>query len=854
MALALLALNAAQSAEYHRFTNPPDWIDTLQPDYAAAAPPSGATNGAWVILLDRQINVVERGDDHYQHLAVKVLNSVGVGEYSQIDFAVDPTFQTLEIHRLQVVRDGVTIDQRPLARVTELSEETDLSRKIYNGRYNVNVLLSDVRAGDVVEYSYTLHSRDRIFAGHYAARFDTGWGIPVHRQHMRVLTPLERPARYRSSESAALPEPRVRDGRRELVLEWRDQPAFTAGHSLPGWYTPWPYVEISDLENWAAVSKLVDPLFRPPRDAGPRVQAAIEEIRRAGGAPEERALRALRFVQEQVRYTSIAIGRGSHEPNPPDIVLERMFGDCKDKSLLLTTMLHGLGIEASVALVHSWRGRALDSALPTPYAFDHAIVRAEIGDSIYWLDPTSTAQYEPLATASPATAFERALVTAAASPVLSAIPQPPSDARAKDVSVFLDLTDGFDGPGTLEITTRFTGALADSTRESLTRGNSEQRQLDYETYTARYYPGARILGPIDVRDDREHNVIDVRERYRLDGAFVPNAAGLLELSLHADEIYSYAEPLGAGGRDAPLALEYPIRVRQSIRALLPEEWYIEPHTVAVDNPAFRYRAGVEYAAKTLLLTYEYEALADYVAAPAIPRLEADRAKMYENLGYQLTYNRGLASGDLAVAPVPMLVALLSLAISIWWAVRYGYRYDPQPHQAAATAPVGIRGWLLIPALSVIVMAGVCAFVLVAWLPTIEANAWRGLPLIVEDAYASWIQPAVVVVVAGSTVLAVASVLSAVLFFAKRTSGPAVFVAVAWAGVAFWTAVTAWSLLSGLDTETRADAFGREATRDVIGTLIWTAYMLSSKRVAATFTRRYRGTATEARPAVAAGAS
>ena len=45
-----------------------------------------------------------------------------------------------------------------MARITALPQETELRGWIYNDTYNINILLSDVRVGDVVEYDYTFHS------------------------------------------------------------------------------------------------------------------------------------------------------------------------------------------------------------------------------------------------------------------------------------------------------------------------------------------------------------------------------------------------------------------------------------------------------------------------------------------------------------------------------------------------------------------------------------------------------------------------------------------------------------------------------------------------------------------------
>ncbi|MFX8207373.1 transglutaminase domain-containing protein, partial [Acinetobacter baumannii] len=85
--------------------------------------------------------------------------------------------------------------------------------------------------------------------------------------------------------------------------------------------------------------------------------------------PEARLLAALRFVQREVRYLGIEMGANSHAPHPPETVLPRRYGDCKDKTLLTLTLLGRLGIPASPALVHTTERQAAAERLPTPWAF-----------------------------------------------------------------------------------------------------------------------------------------------------------------------------------------------------------------------------------------------------------------------------------------------------------------------------------------------------------------------------------------------------------------------------------------------------------------------------------------------------
>ena len=402
------ASGAESAAPLYRYSAAAAWVDRVVPDYDAPVPAGGAVDGAWYLLIDWQVDIRATGDDTYRHIAVKVLNASGVENNSQLNLVVDPTYQSLTIHSLRLVRNGSVIDEQPLARITALPQETELWQRIYNGRYNINVLLSDVRAGDVVEYAYTIHSRDKNFPGHYATSVSTAWSVPVRLQRFRLRYPADRPMRMRLSDGGALPAARAVGDSREFVLEKKDLAVIPTDDERPDWSTPWPYLEVTDLPDWAAVTRMTGPIYRIPTPAGAGVAGVVEQIRAEGGSAQQQALRALQYVQEQIRYTSISIGPGAFRPTDPEIVLERRFGDCKDKSLLLVTMLRALGIEADVALVNSTTGHILNEALPTPYAFDHAIVRATIGAAVYWLDATTPKQFAPLTTDTPAD-FERAL-------------------------------------------------------------------------------------------------------------------------------------------------------------------------------------------------------------------------------------------------------------------------------------------------------------------------------------------------------------------------------------------------------------------------------------------------------------
>jgi hypothetical protein len=619
----------------------------------------------------------------------------------------------------------------------------------------------------------------------------------------------------------------------------------------------WPYLEVSDLGNWSDVVRRVVPLFSVKPSLSPELVAVVANIRSAGGAPAEQALRALQFVQEEIRYVSISIGRGAYQPASPSTVLSRRFGDCKDKSLLLATLLRELGIEAQPALVNTWFGRTLDESLPTPYLFDHAIVRMKIGSDVYWLDGTAEKQFSALSPDSPAD-YEQALVVDGSTTGLARIPRPATGVHGKKSEVLIDLRNGQGKPAKLQITTSYTGTVADSTRRDFTDRSPEQRQSDYINYIVRYYPGAKTSQPITIDDDKSKNVIQVREYYDLDQTYTRNDGGQLEFFVEVDEIYRYVNKLSSSVRKAPLAVAFPIKVQQTIRVLFPEKHPIRNEIVKVENPAFRYASTVDYSeagsSPQLTLDYRYESLSDVVDVAALPQYLADRKRAYDDLGYFL---RPVAKAPPApaapamLAPVPRVVLFLSLAVGIWIAIRFVNRFDPEPVGGVPGSPVGIRGWLLLPAFVVVVTPIISAQAFYVWARFLDVDRWYTLQDAASGPLKPWVQLIALLLVVFGALLFVGEAILLSVFFRKRSSAPRIFIVVCWAGVVVTTGVSFFLMAAHLGGKVNSARLVGELVGGGVRAGIYTAYMVLSKRVRGTFVVRYVGRG--GRVGVAAGA-
>jgi transglutaminase-like putative cysteine protease len=815
----------------------PEWVELATPEYDAPNPASSAPNGVWILLYDRQINVRPAGDDLYVHYAAKLRSAAAVDQSSQISVSIDPSWQSLEFHTLQLVRGGEAIDLRRLARITSLPVETDLQARIYSGTVALNVMLSDVRIGDVVEYAYTIHSRDTLYPGHFSTRLPMAWGTPVLHQRVRLRAPADHALQVRTTDGRAAPPGRRAGAIVEYDVDRTNTPAIPSDEDAPAWYEPRPAFEASDIPSWPEAARMAAHVYGVPKTPGPLLAAVAASIRASGKDRSGLTLTALQYVQDQIRYTSIPIGPGDFRPADPEITLERRFGDCKDKSVLLIALIRQFGIEARPALVHSRRGRSLDTSLPTPYAFDHMIVKATIDETVYWLDATMPKQYAPLAPGDPGR-FERALVVDDASGSLEVMPKPSVDARLEEVELHLDARAGLEAPATLDVTTRYFDGMADEIRPMLAAQSPEQRQVDYINYLARDYPDVKTRAPVTIEDDSNADVLTVQEHYALPHAFVKGKDGALELALMAHELRRFGTTLNSTVRTAPLAVEYPMHLRQLISVQLPQAWAISDDKVAIDDPAFRYRSAVSHASRAVTLTYDYQALADFVAASQVSTYTANRDRLFDDLSYRLTKNtRPPTPRRLAIAPAPFAAIALSILAGLWGAWRWWYRYDPEPASSEPNAPRGIRGWLTLPALSMIFAPIIWTGLIGVYGLYINADVWYTLPTMVPDAFRSWVQPLFLVLAGVGGVISVFYGTTAILFFRRRTSAPAFYILASWLAIFYAPGVEAFFETINLGDAATKMTPGKDLLTGCVRGVIWTAYMVRSRRVQATFVER-----------------
>jgi transglutaminase-like putative cysteine protease len=133
--------------------------------------------------------------------------------------------------------------------------------------------------------------------------------------------------------------------------------------------------------SWQEVSRWGSELHDPLAGADDQIVAKTRALT-ANAKTELEKIRAVAGFVQNLQYISIDIGVGrgnGYRPRPASLVLQRGYGDCKDKANLMRAMLKTLGIEAYPVFIYSGDPTFVRQEWASPSQFNHCIIAVKVG-------------------------------------------------------------------------------------------------------------------------------------------------------------------------------------------------------------------------------------------------------------------------------------------------------------------------------------------------------------------------------------------------------------------------------------------------------------------------------------------
>ncbi len=369
---------------------------------------------------------------------------------------------------------------------------------VYSDRQMVRAPLPGVAVGAVVEVEIEWTERAPLFEAGTTHRFFFGGTAPVQKARLEIDRPagmhLDHVIRRVPSVTQSL-QLVMENGHDRMTESFEAGPFAALPEEVPGQpaETALPgYIEYTTGASWAAVAAAYADIV--DRQIGkPDLTAYVRDARKGLDGKRDRDAIVGRLVARlgaDVKYTGIEFGEASIVPRTPAEVLERRYGDCKDKALLLTALLRAAGIPAEVALLDSGFGPDVDPDVPGFGGFDHAIVYVPGGKPL-WIDATD--QFSALGELPLGDQGRLALLATHQTAALVRTPQMPSGANLTRETRAIKVAE--DGKVRVVEISDMTGSSGHALRSDYARAERKQIEERLAGYVRATYR-AKTLGPL----------------------------------------------------------------------------------------------------------------------------------------------------------------------------------------------------------------------------------------------------------------------------------------------------------------------------------------------------------------------
>ena len=563
-------------------------------------------------LVDQQRKVTATEDEYYFRDVTTLLSRDAVDDNGTITTSFNPAYETVVLHHVRILRaSGEVVDVTEQGEMQLYRLETDREQLIYDGRLELAFLVPQLKRGDTLDYALTSIGRNPALGPHWQHSMRHGYRRPTQKLYKRILVG-EGTQIFIEPHNGA-PEPTVAQLGEFTEYSWdqHNVPGQVREENVPDGFRSLKRTTVGSIESWSEVGTFFAPLYEPTQFQSPQVVAIADDIRSANVGDKKAQLRAaLGYVQSEVRYTGVLLGTGGFVPRNPLRILSRGFGDCKDMTVLLTSILFALDIEATPFLVNIDVRGGLTDDRPRIMAFDHVVVRATVDGKSYILDPTRGEQLGDLDHVQQG-GFGKGVVIAPDSVGMI-------DASIRKPKYFDDVVDTFDftaDPKAIMFTSRaiYSGKAADSVYDWMKQDGKAAIEENYLDYFKKLYPSIEIANPLNFEVDKEKASVTITTSYKLTDPWQRDEeAGGRVFWASPDDLLSKLPELTDEKRTSPLALTHPVRFRHQIRFIMDKSWGYERTTVTKRTPAFIVKMVARGEPGTATKTYTYVTKSDRI--------------------------------------------------------------------------------------------------------------------------------------------------------------------------------------------------------------------------------------------------
>jgi hypothetical protein len=510
---------------------------------------------------------------------------------AEVSLPYNSSYQEMKVLRARTIKkNGAVQEVRPQdIRITAPFSDFPL----YDESVAASFSMPGIEDDCIIDYSYRQITRPIYMPG----QFWEYWGFsntnPVGVSRLTLRIPANKPLQFRVYNNDSL-QPTVKtsaDGRTRIYnWEMSNIPPIEPEPDMPDQREIQVWMELSSLNSWQDVARWFWELAKPQMTASSAIRSEVGKLIAGKKTDEEKARAIYDFAANRVRYVGLEFGISAFKPHAARQIYENLYGDCKDKAILLVTMLNLAGIKAHPVLLHTEDHRPLSGQLPVPGSCNHCIALAEVGGKEVWLDATAeTCAYGDIPEADRGA---EALVVRNGAGRFQTIPLYRPEENGFDATMSVLLRP--DGSADIQAEVKARGAIAQGMRSAIRSLTPDQRKQMMQGLAQGFSVGAKLkdfqlpdgtdkIGPYVLK-----MTLAAPERARKTRSFL-----LVPISEGTDS-FARRNPYVKEARAWPIVIEQSDLSRSEVTIALPEGYAAEeiPSDLDLNGPLSEYHRRI----------------------------------------------------------------------------------------------------------------------------------------------------------------------------------------------------------------------------------------------------------------------
>src|SRR5260221_238541 len=316
------------------------WMMSADAVAQVPAPSSQKTNSAnsnansnseEAAVFERILNRVHFENDGTEvsetEAVVRIQSQAGVEEFGQLVFGYSSATEKLDVEYVRVRKPDGQVVMTPESTAQDFAPDVLKEAPMYSDYRQRHISVAELQRGDTLEYRTVIRVLSPLAGGNFWYEYTFPKGVVVNEDRLEIDIPKSREVKLKTPTR----KPDIRETGDRRIYTWvvKDIQAERDKEKDEAEEDTGPDVQLTTFTDWKQIAQWYAKLQGERMTIDDSVRKKAQELTKGAETPTEKARRLYDFVARNVRYVSISLGVGRHQPHSPADGMQNGYRDGK---------------------------------------------------------------------------------------------------------------------------------------------------------------------------------------------------------------------------------------------------------------------------------------------------------------------------------------------------------------------------------------------------------------------------------------------------------------------------------------------------------------------------------------------